>query len=200
MYIPFAEHESLLNLCVFYGCMYNRIIYASQDFADVLTSVPTGINGHSCEEGITMHMQWALDLSKLLHIGSGRIKQAAVPKPKESQSLKCKILPDDFIPSTSGAATQTHPVKKKKTTTKQKHSDGGVIADDARKDPYYQPGGDDEEEEEEEEEEGGGGGGGGGGAEQVVKVVDEYDDASIGADGRQPAEEISDSHGSEEST
>ena len=52
--------------------------------------------------------------------------------------MKCKIQPDDAIPSTSGAATQTHPVKIKKIATKQKHSDDGVIADDARKEADYQ--------------------------------------------------------------
>ena len=113
-------------------------------------------------------------------------RQAAVSKPKESQLLKYKTPPDDAIPSTSGAATQTHPAKEKKTDTKQKHGDDDVIADDVRKDPDYQPGGDDEGEEE-------------GGAEQVVEVVDEYDDAPTGVHGRQLAEEISDVHGTKES-
>ena len=58
-----------------------------------------------------MHIQQALDLSKLLHIGSGRLRQAAEPKLKERQSLKCKSQPDDAIPSTSEGATQTHPVR-----------------------------------------------------------------------------------------
>ena len=192
MYIPFAEPESVLDLHVFYGCMQDSITNASQDCADVLTRVPTGTNVYSCVEGIKMHIQRALDVSKLLHIGSGRHRQAAVPKPKESQSLKCKTPPDDAIPSTSGAATQTHQVKKKKTATKQKHSGDGVIDDDVRKEADYQPGNDAGEEEEAGMEEEGG-------AEQVVEVVDEYDDAPTGADGRELAEEISDVHGTEES-
>ena len=68
---PFAEPEYVLDLCVFYGCMQDSITNASQDCADVLTRVPTGTNAHSCVEGIKMHIQWALDLSKLLHIGRG---------------------------------------------------------------------------------------------------------------------------------
>ena len=127
-----------------------------------------------CVEGIQIHIQQALHLSKLLHIGNGRLRQATVHKPEESQSLKCKTLPDVAIPSISGYATQTHTAKKKKTLTKQKHSGDSVIADNVRKAAEYQPGGDDDEEEEEEKEEEEGEG-----AEQVVEVVDEYDDALI---------------------
>ena len=192
MYIPFAELECVSDLHVFYGYMQDSITNASQDCADVLMRVLTGINAYSCVEGIKMHIQRALDMSKLLHIGSGSLRQAAVPKPKESHSLKWKTLPHDAIPSTSRAETQTHQAKKKRTSTKQKHSDDGVIDDDVRKEADYQPAGDYAVEEERggEEEEG---------AEQVVEVVDEYDDASTGADGRELSKEISDVHGTKES-
>ena len=90
MYIPFEEPESVLDFHVFHGCMQESITNASQDCADVLTRVPTGTNAYSCIEGIKMHIQRALDRFKLLHIGSGRLRQAAVPKPKECQSLKHK--------------------------------------------------------------------------------------------------------------
>ena len=152
--ILILQNLNLYWILVFYGCMQESIINASQDCADVLTRVPPGPNAHSCAEGIKMHLQWTFNLSKLLHIGSGRLRQAAVPKSKESQSLKCKTLPDDAIPSTSGAATQTHQAKKKKTTTKKKHTDDGVVTDDVRKDPDYQPGGGNEGV---EEDRGGGG-------------------------------------------
>ena len=79
--------------------------------------------------------------------------------------------------------TQTHQVKKKKTSAKQKHSDDGVIDDDFRKEAEYQPAGDDAVEEE-------GGGEEEGGAEQVVEVVDEYDDAPTGVDGTELAKKF----------
>ena len=97
--------------------------------------------------------------------------------------MKCKTPPHDAIPSTSRAETQTHQVKEKKTSTKQKHSDDGVIDDDFRKEAEYQPAGDDAVEEE-------GGGEEEGSKEQVVEVVDEYDDAPTGVDGTELAKKF----------
>ena len=85
-----------------------------------------------------------------------------------------------------------HTKQRKRKHPLSRNSDDGVIDDKFRKGAEYQPAGDEAVEEEGGEEEEGS-------AEQVVEVVDEYDDAPTGADGRELAKEISDVHGTEES-